>query len=147
MEDEDRTFPSVGKCAAENFEPMELVANHWPRYTGVDLSSPTRPGNAVVTIAQRPADRKRIVIDVRVGSWTSPETWRQLEDVERSFRPALFMVENNAYQGSLLEWGLERNATLPVSGFVTGKNKADPVMGLPGLEVDVHVGAAKAQGN
>ena len=65
MEDEDRTFPSVAKCAVQNLDPRELVGSHWPRYTGVDLSSATRPGNAFVTIAQRPADRKRVVVDVR----------------------------------------------------------------------------------
>ena len=136
MEDEDRTFPSVAKCAAQDLDPGELVGSHWPRYTGVDLSSATRPGNAFVTIAQRPADRKRVVLDVRAKALTSPQTWRELEEIERAHRPALFMVENNGLQDAVIEWGLELNATLPVQGFLTGKNKADPVMGLPGLEVE-----------
>lgn len=131
------TFPSAIRCAAEDgFEPMELVASHWPRYTGVDLSSAKRPGNAFVTIAQRPTDRKRVVVDVRAKGLTSPQTWRELEDIDRRYGPDLFLVENNGLQDAVLEWGHELNTTLPVQGFLTHTNKADPVMGLPGLEVE-----------
>ena len=62
--------------------------------------------------------------------------WRELEEEDKHFRPTTFMVENNAYQAALAQWGLELNATLPVQWFVTGKNKADPILGLPGLEVE-----------
>lgn len=120
----------------EDLDPLEILVSDWPRYAGVDLSTDKRPGNTIVTIAQRPDDRKRLVVDVRAGSWTSPETWRQMEEVDRRFYPQVFYVENNALQESILQWGLERNATLPVRGFLTGKNKADPMLGLPGLEVE-----------
>ena len=136
LDDLSRTFPSVTRCAVDNLNPVEYMSRHWPVFTGVDLSSVTRPGNAIVSIAQRPSDKKRLLVSVRAGDWTSPQLWRELEEEDRRFRPVVFMVENNAYQDALLEWGLELNATLPVQGFTTGKNKADPVMGLPGLEVE-----------
>ena len=136
VEDEDRTFASAGKCAVQDLDPLAYMSRHWPIYTGVDLSSEKRPGNAIVSIAERPADRKRLVVSVRTGKWTSPELWRQLEEEDRRFRPQVFVVENNAYQSALVQWGLELNASLPVKGFTTGRGKADPVLGLPGLEVE-----------
>lgn len=136
LDDLSRTFPSATKCAVENLKPLEYMSAHWPIYTGVDLSSDKRPGNAIVSVAQRPSDRKRLLISVRTGEWTSPQLWRELEEEDRRFRPVVFMVENNAYQDALLEWGRELNASLPVQGFTTGKNKADPILGLPGMEVE-----------
>lgn len=136
LDDASRTFPSVAQCGEDDLRPLEYMSPHWPIFTGVDLSSDKRPGNAIVSIAQRPSDRKRLVVSVRTGLWTSPELWRELEEEERRFRPVVFMAENNAYQGALLEWGREKNASLPVEGFTTGTNKADPVMGLRGIEVE-----------
>lgn len=136
LDDESRTFPSVVKCAVEDLDPVGYMSRHWPCFTGVDLSTDKRPGCAFVTIAERPADRKRLVVDVRAKSLTSPQVWQELEDIERMFAPQVFMVETNALQGAVLEWGRTRNATLPVQGFVTGANKANPVIGLPGLEVE-----------
>jgi hypothetical protein len=136
LEDEDRTFPSAVKCAVEDLDPLELVVSDWPRFTGVDLSSARRPGNAFVTIAQRPGDFKRVVIDVRAKALTSPQVWREMEEIQRAHHPGMMMVENNGLQEAVLQWGHELNATLPVRGFMTGKNKADPVTGLPGLEVE-----------
>ena len=136
LDDEDRTFPSVQRCAYDDLDPLELITVDWPRWTGVDLSSEKRPGNAFVTIAQNPGTKKRLVIDVRAMAITSPEVWRQLEDIHRRYRPNIIQVENNALQGAVIEWGLELNATLPVKGFMTGRNKADEQIGLPGLEVE-----------
>ena len=123
-------------CAHDDLNPLELLTIDWPRWTGVDLSTDKRPGNAFVTIAQNPANQRRIVVDVRAMAIKSPEVWRQLEEINRLFRPNIIMVENNALQGAVMEWGLELNATLPVKGFLTGKNKADEQIGLPGLEVE-----------
>jgi hypothetical protein len=50
------------------------------------------------------------------------------------------MVENNAYQQSLVDW--IRHGTrdysfwVKVESFTTGKNKADPHYGLPSLEIE-----------
>jgi hypothetical protein len=136
LDDSARTFPSVLKCACENLNPLEYMGANWPVFTGVDLSSDKRPGNAIVSIAQRRADKMRLPISARFGNWTSPELWRELEEEDRRFHPQIFMVETNAYQKALKEWGMTLNATLPVQGFTTGANKADPDMGLPGLEVE-----------
>ncbi|MFH1574632.1 MAG: hypothetical protein ABIG68_11655 [Acidobacteriota bacterium] len=89
-----------------------------------------------MTIAENPANHRRLVVDVRAKALKSPEVWRELEDIHRLYRPNIMMVENNALQGAVLEWGLELNATLPVKGWLTGHNKSDPFLGLPGLEVE-----------
>lgn len=136
LTDEDLSFPSVTKCAEDDLDPMELLTRHWVFYSGVDQSSAKRPGQVIVTIGQRAHDRKRMVVELRAGKWTSPELWRQMEEVDRAFHPVLYMVENNAIQQAIIDWGLEMNKTLPVRGFTTGQNKADQVHGLPGLEVE-----------
>lgn len=136
LSDEDLSFPSVAGCGQDDLDPRDLLTQHWSYFSGIDQSKPNRPGQAIVTIGQRPHDKKRMPVDIRAGTWTSPELWRQMEEVERMFHPRLFMVENNATQDALIDWGLEMNKSLPVRGFTTGHNKADQWAGLPGLEVE-----------
>jgi hypothetical protein len=111
-----------------------------PTYVGVDLSSDSRPGNFIVSIALDPVTQRRYPVDVRYGAWKSPETAGQITQVDGQHVVDAITVENNAYQQSIIDWSTEDKQRFPwwvkVEAHTTGKNKADPTYGLPGMEVE-----------
>jgi len=48
------------------------------------------------------------------------------------YKPFLVMVENNAFQDYLVQ-ELQEISNLPLKGFTTGKQKADPILGIPSV--------------
>lgn len=135
----DLAFPHFSSCYQPALVLGEVQRRRLPTYAGVDLSSATRPGNAIVSIALDPQGR-RIPVDVRYGAWTSPQTADEMTRVDLAHVVETFTVENNAYQQSIIEWSTESKTRFPwwmkVEAHTTGKNKADPQYGLPGLEVE-----------
>lgn len=115
-----------------------MVEASWRRYSGVDLSSSKRPGVVIFTLAIQPVTGLRVPLDIRRGQWSSTETARQILAVHRDFHPDAIMVEDNAYQESLLDWmrSMRDAPRLPLTNFTTGGNKWDPEVGLPSLEVE-----------
>lgn len=140
--DEELMFPSFGKCREHGVVIGNIVRAGWPMFTGVDLSSDKRPGTAIFTAALDPSTYRRYAIDVRVGSWTSPQTLGQLAELLNAF-PSIqtILVENNAYQQSLIDWirtSQSGRMWLKVEPFTTtGQNKMNPTIGLPILEVEL----------
>ncbi len=132
-------FPSLKSCYQSALVLGEVQRRRLPCYAGVDLSSPTRPGNAIVTVALTPVGI-RIPVDVRYGSWKSPETAAQMSAVDQAHVVETFTVENNAYQQSMIDWPQADKTRFPwwtkVESHTTGKNKADPQYGVGGMEVE-----------
>jgi hypothetical protein len=141
MKPGDRKFPSFESCWEHGLVLSELWRREMPVYVGVDLSSSKRPGNFIVATAVDQSSGRRIPIEARHGNWTSPETAEVLTDV-CSHHPNLqfVVVENNAYQESLIDWVKQGKRDFPwwmkIEAHTTGANKADPTYGLPGLEVE-----------
>lgn len=132
-------FPSWSECVQHGLTAGELMARKMPAYMGVDLAGKRRPGNAIVVVGLAPNNR-RALLDIRYGAWKSPDTARNIGDVESKHHTQWIQVENNAYQDALIDWIKE--ADMPfwpkIEPFTTGANKADPDMGLPVLEVEFH---------
>jgi hypothetical protein len=80
-------------------------------------------------------------VEIRQGNWASSRTVQEIIDACLKWKPEVVNVENNALQDTVRQWALERNASLPLQGFCTGKQKADEAIGLPGLEVEFANGA------
>lgn len=118
----------------------QLWERRLPAYIGVDLSSKSRPGNAIVAIGLEPPTMRRYVLEVRYGAWSSPDTASALADVCSHHNVQWIMVENNAYQQSIIDWVKKEKGQfqywMKVQPFTTGAGKADPQYGLPGLEVE-----------
>lgn len=136
----ERKFPSISKCFAKGVVLGELRRRGMPTYIGVDLSSPGRPGNAIIAVGLEHGSRRRYPLEVRYGNWTSPDTAGVLAEVCSHHNVQYIQVENNAYQQSLIDWVRKGQADFPywmkIEAFTTGKNKADPQYGLPGLEIE-----------
>lgn len=141
--DAESTFPSFQKCERPGLVLGDLIRNSWPAFVGVDLAGRKRPGNAIVTVKVDPVSRRRYPVDVRYGAWRSSETARQIEDVNRQFRPIVIMVENNGYQQALIDWVADQKSQFSYWSKVeatttTDGKKGDAYLGLPGLEVEFH---------
>jgi len=137
--DEDLTFPSYRKIFLNpGVSVNDIVDKDWPRYTGID---PFGQWIVIFTIAKAPTG-KRYVIEIRRGKWTPTETITQIIEVNTNHKPQIFMLENNAAQVAIEEWAKEKaGADLPLKAFTTGKQKADPTVGLPSLEVEFENGS------
>ena len=139
--DEEKTFPSFVKCRKSGVDLEDIRRRPWPAYTGVDLSSSKRPGNAIFTLRVDPATQRRYPIDIRHGRWRSDETAAQIAEVYRMYRPLVIKVENNAYQEAILDW-IKRETgghdfwTVLEATTTTGGTKAHAEYGLPGLQVE-----------
>jgi len=133
LSDEDRTFPSALRIFKDRVSISDIVRPEWPRYGGCD---PFGQMVVIFTLAQSPQG-KRYPIDIRFGKWGPTETVLQLIDAYRTHRHQLICVENNAAQEAIIQWALEKGeASMPIAAFTTGKQKADPAVGLPGMEVE-----------
>jgi hypothetical protein len=117
------------------------VDPEWPRYLGVDLSGKHRRGNVVFVLALSPKG-VRIVLDVVLGAWDSPEMARQINEAFKEHSPRVVFVENNAYQQALIDWIIDAGLDCAsyVEGFHTGSKKMDPQIGLPSMDVQFSMG-------
>ena len=133
-------FPRFKTCYEPGLALGDMVTRKLPTYIGVDLSSPRRPGNALVAIAIDPQTGQRFPVDLMVGAWTSPETAQHIAEMAKRHTTEWVMVENNAYQDSIIDWikanKSEFNFWQRVDAHTTGRQKSDTLYGLPGLEVE-----------
>jgi hypothetical protein len=132
--DEERTF--AAKAVRESIQIGGAQAGpHAPRIMGVDLAGKSRAGNVIALVAD--ARPRRIVEEIHAGAWSSDETARRIASLYERARPAAIVVENNAYQQALIDWMRVVCAQpLPIVPFTTGKQKADELLGLPGLAAE-----------
>lgn len=139
----DLMFPSWSKCRKSGLVLGELQRRKMPAYIGVDLSSPTRPGNAIAAVGLEPGTMRRYLLEIMYGKWTSPETAAALADVCSRHNVQWIQVENNAYQGALIDWVRKDKVDFPywmkIEPYTTGEmSKIDREIGLPSLEVEFH---------
>lgn len=137
----EATFGAFERCCVPGITLGTYQRSDWPKFTGVDLSSAKRPGNAIVTVAVDPLTRRRYVIDVRFGAWRSNETCEQIGIVNRLYSPTIIMVEDNGYQEALIDWALSQKKDnhwwMKVEGCTTtGQSKKSQEIGLPVLQVE-----------
>lgn len=138
LSDEDRTFSSYLSIFRYGVSINDIVQPYWPRFAGVD---PFGQMVVIFTIAMGPTG-KRYPIDIRFGKWSPNKTVEQLIEAYRVHRHQLICVENNASQEAIIQWALEKGErSMPIAAFTTGKQKADPMIGLPGIDVEFANGA------
>jgi hypothetical protein len=114
------------------------VPEEWPRFLGADLSSDQRPGTVVTVIARDPRTGKKALLAVKRGQWGwSAKTAHTIFEMFTTYKCRMGFVENNAAQATMLELIRSLHGVdVPLRGFTTGKQKADPLDGLPGLSIE-----------
>lgn len=135
-------FDSVLTPVEDRWEPplKNLIVS-----IGVDVSSSSRPGNAIAVVGMDPSTLHKYLLEIRFGRWTGParnevilETFDRWESV--GMRPVAIVVENNGVQEDVVRWLSDDRPDVFVIPFVTGKNKADPTYGLPALANEFYRG-------
>jgi hypothetical protein len=110
-----------------------------PRFTGFDLAiskQDTADFTVAYTIAYDSSRNIAYPIEIIRGRFTPTETGNLIINAWKKHNSQLLIVENNAYQGAILDiLALIPGAPtgLPLVPFRTGMQKADPSIGLPGL--------------
>lgn len=148
----DRKFQHFAKVLEQGRKegiPKPIPAD-WMVFSGVDLASAKRPGNVIFTAA-RDAQGIRRPIDIRVIQGSSPEVARQVADVWHTHHPEIIMVEDNGYQGALIEWVQDLKDEYPwwssIQPWTTTSNKHHEYLGLPGLDLEFNNGAWSLPGS
>ena len=133
ISDEDMTFPSYKTIFKYGVNASDIVRPEWPRFGGMD---PFGQWVVIFVLALSPQGIK-YVVDIRRGKWAPSKSVEELIDACQTHRPEIMVVENNAAQDAIRQWALEKGSrSLPLMPFTTGQQKANPVIGLPGLEVE-----------
>jgi hypothetical protein len=110
--------------------------------TGVDLAiSPGEESDdtALVTVEFRP-DGYRRILDIEIGKFSGPQIVDKLFLKHERYN-AYIHVESNAAQDFIRQFALQRRKDLPVKGYMTGRTKAHPEHGIPGIFVEMSNGA------
>lgn len=138
LSDEDRTFPHSEVIFNWDLYPGDIVLPHWARVTGVD---PFGQAVVIFTLAVAP-DGRRVPISIKRGKWAPKRTVRELLQDFDDFNSQIIVVENNASQDAIIQWAQEvGRKDMPIIPFCTGKQKADPELGLPSMDVEFENGA------
>ena len=131
--DEERMFPSSDMIFRKDVD-RSVVMPDWPRVMGVD---PFGQKVVIFQIAIHPTTYQRYPYKIWRGEWKPKETIRLMKRIQEEDQPRLWVVENNASQVAIVEWAQEVGGSeMVILPFTTGRQKADPVMGLPSLDVE-----------
>jgi len=143
--DSELYFPSFEKCCVWGHDPVRFGRNFIKNknclvVTGVDYSTSKRPGTVLFTIAIDKNTEQRVPLDL-VALKDPAKLPEHMVRLWLEYGVDLFYCENNAVQSVINDlilnfagYGLLKTRHLPIEGFHTGKNKADPDMGIISLE-------------
>lgn len=141
--DEDVLFKPEGikKAVRWDLHRDDYMGHCLAVYTGLDPGGKSQPKTVIFTFGIGP-DKKKYVLDIRRGSWgPSRAMAEQVIEVWQKFKPGVITVENNALQEAVINVIREvAPIPLPIMGHNTGREKLDPVYGLPGLASEFESG-------
>jgi hypothetical protein len=134
----ERSFPSFEKCLRFGLSAKNVLADdEWRFYSGIDISSKSRPGTVLVTVG---VNRQNVRVIAEVRYLSDPAQLPGVLEVSYTkWNQTTINVENNATQDALLDlWKIatSKKLKLPFKAFTTGANKAHPDLGLPSLEAE-----------
>lgn len=119
-----------------NGKPKAYALSHLPpgyrTFTGVDIAVQRKARSdktVFFTIAVHP-DGAREVLDITSGRFDVEEIIKTITEMHLRYH-SLIMVENNAAQDFIRQLGVRQN--VPVKGFTTGRNKANPEFGVESI--------------
>jgi hypothetical protein len=110
--------------------------------TGVDLGiglDARHDKTAFFTFEILP-DGYRKILDIQTGRWTGSEIIDRLCDITTRYN-SICRVETNQGQAFLMQFAMERNASLLLRPHFTGTNKGHPEHGLEALFIELENGA------
>jgi hypothetical protein len=140
--DNDKTFPSFKKCCQFGIDPHSIIEhkNNWLFLGGIDFSSTHRPGTVMSIIGVNRKSGLKLPVEV-VTLRGSQEIPAYIIKFYQKYGADFYYAENNGVQDAIIDMLISSLGTdtwkrykIKIEGFLTGKNKADPMTGLPSLE-------------
>lgn len=140
--DTEKTFPSFEKCCHFGINPTKLIEdeNNWLFIGGIDFASMKRPGTVLTIVAANKKSGMKVPVEVVLLKGSSELPFWMVKFFQK-YGVDLFMAENNGVQDSIIDLlvtnlGQEKfqKYGIKIEGFLTGRNKTDPIHGLPSLE-------------
>jgi hypothetical protein len=143
--DSDKTFPSFWNCCQFGVMPDQFIDDekNWIFVSGIDFAGTQRPGTILSTLAVHRKTGLKLPIEI-VSLRGSSELPTNMVRLYRKYGVELFMAENNGVQDALIDMLISmlgedkfKRYNLKIQGFLTGRNKADPLQGLPSMEKEM----------
>jgi hypothetical protein len=111
-------------------------------FTGVDLA--ISPGEehdktAFFTFEVLPSGHRRI-LDIEIGQWPGDVIVKKVIDKAKRFK-SVVRIENNGGLDFFLQWTRKEDVSIPLKAHCTGRVKAHPEYGIPGIFVEFMNGA------
>lgn len=136
LSDSEKIFPMIEQCIVPGDDPFQYVEDDASVFIGVDPSGENRPGTCIFVLA-RLTNGTRVPIYIEYGKWKPEEAAQKVIQANKDFRPDAIFFENNALQEAYISLiKLSGGVDIPIRGFHTGKQKSDPTIGLPSLEIE-----------
>lgn len=144
--DSDRTFASFKNCCVFGVNPESIIEDErdWFFIGGLDIAGTKRPGTVLSVLAVHRQSGLKLPVYIDAMRSMS-EVPNKMVQCFRKYGVDLFMVENNGVQDNIIDMlqsmlGTDKfkKYSIKIEGFQTGRNKADPIQGLPsiGKEMD-----------
>jgi hypothetical protein len=136
---------AVESCKDRNLKVYDVLQNkEFVKFTGVDLGhreGPKACPTVIFTVARTPSG-KRIPCDIKImHESNSLEIARAIINTWQEISPTEITVENNSAQQYLIDTVKSLGPTgIPVKGYHTGQQKADPNIGVPSLLAEIETG-------
>lgn len=119
---------------AKHFGMVERYEGTNATFTGVDLA--VSPGEESDDCAfftfEVMNDRRRKILDIEVGKFDGPTIIRKLISIHERYN-SILRVENNSSQDFIRQFALDLDKSLPIKPHCTGRTKAHPEHGVPGI--------------
>jgi len=140
--DADKTFSHFRQCCHFGIAPKALIENekNWIFIAGIDFAGKKRPGTVLVVLAINRFSGMKVPVEV-VCLRGSQELPHYMVKFYQKYGVELFVAENNGTQDALVDMLIStlgeekyRRFRIKIEGFLTGSNKADPLVGLPSIE-------------
>lgn len=140
--DSDKSFPSFRKCCHFGVKPEQIIDDekNWIFFGGIDFAGLKRPGTVLSVIGVHKKTGLKLPVEVVSLRGTQDLPFYLLKFF-RKYGVDFFMAENNGVQDTIIDMlismmGQEKYKKygIKIEGFLTGKNKADPIFGLPSME-------------
>ncbi len=141
MSDEERTFPEASLEKSFDYTRREIgedIPDDWPTFGGIDLASALGKKNAytvIWTLAKHPVTGKLHLKEMWRKRVPFSKTLEAIRDQFSRHHWRMAFCENNGYQQAVIDALEETDRIIPLQSFTTGANKANELIGLPGMNV------------
>lgn len=138
----DACLATARRVGAFGFERDFKGTGTRSSFTGVDLAfgvEDKHDQTAFFTFFPR-EDGVNIILDIEVGRWDVPTVIDKIIDKAERFN-SIVCVESNVGQRAIADAVLMKNRSLPIKSHQTGREKAHPQDGIPGIFMEMSNGA------